>query len=43
MTPVEVIEKRTRSSKTHSLGGRKFAFEGGDVWKLFIDASDLLN
>lgn len=28
MPPIEVIEKRTRNSKTHSLGGRRYAFDG---------------
>jgi len=28
MPPIELIERRTRNSKTHSLGGRKYAWDG---------------
>jgi len=28
MPSIEILEKRTRSSKTHSLGGRKFSWDG---------------
>lgn len=28
MPPIELIEKRTRNSKTHHLGGRKYAWDG---------------